>query len=413
MNAPLRPAGAGSPRVLFVTHSGEMGGAELFLLDVIGAGPAQWFAAVLGEGPVRDELLSAGRLLLGETIDLRAVRRDTRGPLALARGAIAGLRAGLQLAAARERYDVLCANSQKALLVCSVASALSGRPLVWILHDMIDGPSFSAPLRWGSVLLSRLFASRVVVNSHATERAFIRSGGQAAKTQVVYNGFRAGAAVDTAQAAVAIREEFGFDRRPIVGVFSRLAPWKGQDVLLKALARRPDVQGLIVGGALFGEGPYEATLLRLAAELGLAERVRFAGHRSDVAALMAGVDVVAHTSIEPEPFGRVVVEGQLSGRPVVASAAGGVVEIVRHDETGLLVEPGNADALADAIGRLVDDPTSRASLGTRGRQVASTQFRLDAVVEELSALLTVAARQERRTRAWEVSKEASPGARSS
>ncbi len=87
---------------------------------------------------------------------------------------------------------------------------------------------------------------------------------------------------------------------------------------------------------------------------GLANRAHFLGFRDDVPALMKGVDIVAHTSIAPEPFGRVVVEGMLAGKPVIAARDGGVTEIIDDGRDGLLVPSGDANALAAAIRQLAD-----------------------------------------------------------
>jgi glycosyltransferase involved in cell wall biosynthesis len=116
----------------------------------------------------------------------------------------------------------------------------------------------------------------------------------------------------------------------VVGLFGRLAPWTGQEVLLEAIAAlMGDVHALIVGKAWFQEDGYAAGLHRRVAELRLAGRVHLLGHRNDIPALRACCDVIAHTSTAPDPFGRVIVEGMLSGRPVLATLAGGAVEVVR------------------------------------------------------------------------------------
>ena len=114
----------------------------------------------------------------------------------------------------------------------------------------------------------------------------------------------------------------------LVGCFSRLHPWKGQTVLLDAIARMPNVHALIVGGALFsGEAPYEAELRSRAELPSFAGRVHMLGARDDVPRLLSACDVVVHASVLAEPFGRVLVEAMLAGRPVVATRAGGVLSI--------------------------------------------------------------------------------------
>lgn len=177
---------------------------------------------------------------------------------------------------------------------------------------------------------------------------------------------------------------------PLVGMFGRVAPWKGQAVFVEAMARvaaqLPAVYGLIVGGA---EGESGAAYLRqveaAVAERGLADRLLLLGHRDDVPRLMATVDAVAHCSIEPEPFGRVIIEGMAAGRPVVASAAGGAAEIITPGVDGLLTPPGDADALAAALLQVLTDPDTARRLADAGRCTVAQRYTVDAHVSTVQA----------------------------
>jgi len=119
--------------------------------------------------------------------------------------------------------------------------------------------------------------------------------------------------------------------------------------------------------------------------------VHFLGFRRDIAACMCAVDVVEHTSITPEPFGRVVVEGMLAQRPVVASRDGGVTEIVEHGESGLLCTPGDAAALAATLGSLHDDGALRARLAQKGLETARARFGKEQYVEAVQRVLEAVA----------------------
>ena len=130
------------------------------------------------------------------------------------------------------------------------------------------------------------------------------------------------------------------------------------------------MHAVLVGAALFGEDAYEAELRAYVLEHGLADRVHFLGFQHDIAACMKAVDVVAHTSISPEPFGRVIIEGMLAKRPIVAARAGGVTDIVEDRENGILCTPGDVSALAGALRRAVSrcgfaQPAGRARLCER------------------------------------------------
>jgi glycosyltransferase involved in cell wall biosynthesis len=177
------------------------------------------------------------------------------------------------------------------------------------------------------------------------------------------------------------------DHLPVVGVVCRLdEPKKGLAVLLRAMrlsADRGDApawQLLIVG-----EGPAREELERLSASLGLAERVVFAGPRRDVAAVLPLMDVFVCPSLY-EGFGIAIVEAMMTGLPVVASSAGGIVEIVRSGDTGLLVPPGDPAALAEAIQEVLGHPDKAARFGREGRQVAEAEFSVETMVERHGTL---------------------------
>jgi glycosyltransferase involved in cell wall biosynthesis len=173
-----------------------------------------------------------------------------------------------------------------------------------------------------------------------------------------------------------------------MAVFGRLHAWKGQHIAIDALAQLPaDCQLWIVGGPLFGEHDFEAQLHAQVERHGLVPRVRFLGFRHDVPALMKAADVVVHASTLPEPFGRVLVEGMLAGRPVIATAAGGVAEIITDGETGRLVPCADAGAMARAVSALRADPAHAAAIAAAGNQRARDVFGVDAMVRGVRAVL--------------------------
>src|SRR5271166_7056799 len=171
----------------------------------------------------------------------------------------------------------------------------------------------------------------------------------------------------------------------------RLTAWKGHAVLLEAIARlgRSDVLGVLVG-AHQGRHHYARQLEQQATRLGIAERVRLVGQCDDMPAALCLADVVVHASTEPEAFGRVVIEAQAMGRPVIASDLGGPVETVRQGETGWRVRPGDPEALAAAIAVALDlDQEERLALGERARaSVPTVRAMQDATLEVYEAVLT-------------------------
>jgi glycosyltransferase involved in cell wall biosynthesis len=186
-----------------------------------------------------------------------------------------------------------------------------------------------------------------------------------------------------------VRAELGIPAdAPVVLSLGRLTPWKGHDILIRALAQasspfdfaqgKPKPQAfpwlLQAGGE---EGEYRKEIDRLVDEVGLRGRVVFAGVRPDVPRLLAASDLLVHSSKFSRPedgvveaFGRVIVEGMAAGLPVVATRAGGATEILKDTEAGRLVEPGDVKGMADAIGYYLDNPTVARSAGEVGLKVA-------------------------------------------
>lgn len=153
--------------------------------------------------------------------------------------------------------------------------------------------------------------------------------------------------------------------RPVVLLPARLTRWKGQGVLLRALACLLPTPPF---GLLIGEGAYRAELERDVDRLGLAGHVAMPGHTADMPAALLLSDLVVHASIDPEAFGRTVIEAQAMRRPVIASDLGGPRETVKDNVTGWRIAPGNPEVLAAAItGALSRSSAERAAMGERAR----------------------------------------------
>lgn len=367
-----------SARVLFLDHTGALGGAELFLLELAKDWPGERKVLLFADGPLRGRLERA-RVpvdVIAADESVNSVARAGRG-LAQLRAAPGVWRLARRVARQAADFDVLFANSQKALVVGALAAWMAGKKLVWYLHDILTADHFSSLNRRVAVTLGNRCAARVIANSEASRTAFIACGGNAERTTVVYNGIDAppDPTPQSEAAARTIRTDLGWEDKKIVGLFSRLAPWKGQHVLLEAMSQVPELHALFVGAPLFGdEELYRAGLEEKAAASALSDRVRFLGFREDVAALLHAVDFVAHTSISPEPFGRVIVEGMLAGKPVIATRAGGACEIIEDGMTGCLVAPGDSAALAAALRMLIERPGDASRLGEAGRISAMQRF---------------------------------------
>jgi glycosyltransferase involved in cell wall biosynthesis len=169
----------------------------------------------------------------------------------------------------------------------------------------------------------------------------------------------------------------GSETRPLVLTPARLNAQKGHDALLEAIVAVPDALFLLAG-----DGPDRERLEARAAELGVAERVRFLGRREDVPQLLAACDVFALPSLY-DGSSLAVLEAMAAGRAVVSSAIGGTAELIEDGETGLLVPPGDPAALATALRRLIGDEELRSRIADRGRQRVETDFSRQAMAAKV------------------------------
>ncbi|MGV9616447.1 glycosyltransferase family 4 protein [Nocardia xishanensis] len=369
-------------RAVFLAHTAAPSGAELATLRLASALRAERLAEVAAiyteDGPMVERTRARG-------IDTHVVRGafDSRamtigsGPLRLLAGAVALLRLGWTLGAhpAVGQADVLVAESTKALVMGAGAARRAGIPLVWQVHDRIAADYFGRPAALVIGLLGRVVAQGFLANSRTT-LATLRTGRRPA--EVAYPGVELGLLPTRAA-----QREPG---ETVIAVLGRLAPWKGQDVLLRAVAAtriRPR-RVLLIGGAFFDEEPYAAELDRLAADLGLP--VIRTGHVDDPGLYLCDADILVHCSVLPEPFGQVVVEGMHAGCAVIASGPGGPEEIVHSGADGLLVPGGDETALTAALDSLIADPDLRTRLAAAGRARAA-DFDVTVTARSVAAFL--------------------------
>ncbi len=332
-------------------------------------------------GPLAEEVLALG--IPVHVMPMPRLRRSGRAPI----DGLHTIRTVIHLT--REiGADALIANTVRAALYTAPAARLARVPFIWHMRDFWLSESHPRHLwadRLGKWLLCAA-ATRVIANSHATAGHLPCRG----KVTVVHNGIEV-ERYDPAMDGLPFRRRYEIPSdAPLVGTVGRLRPWKGQDRFLRVLAQVweavPEVWGVVVGGAPFGvEDGYPERLQRLAAELGVADRVVFTGHLDDVRPPLAAMDVFVHPG-DPEPFGLVNVEAMAMGKPVVAFAHGALPEIVVDGETGALVEPGDEAALAHAVTALLRSPHRRTALGRVGHRRVEQRFDIRRTVKGIETV---------------------------
>ncbi|MBW4510099.1 MAG: glycosyltransferase family 4 protein [Scytonematopsis contorta HA4267-MV1] len=374
-------------KILFLDQSGKPGGAELCLIDIAKPYRDSCLVGLFADGAFKN-LLEQNQIPV-QILTTQAIQVRKESSLAQGLGSLGQLIPLISKVTKIARdYDFIYANTQKALVVGALASFLARRPLVYHLHDILSPEHFSKTNRRIAVTLANRFASLVIANSQASQVAFIEAGGKAEITEVVYNGFDSQAYQVPESEVEKIRENLELDGQFVVGHFSRLAPWKGQHILIEALANTPEnVTAILVGDALFGEQNYVKSLHEQVANLKLEKRVKFLGFRSDIPQLMTACNLVAHTSTAAEPFGRVIVEAMLCGTPVVATKAGGAMELVEPDVNGFLVTPSEPQELAEVINSCFLQPENCHALAKNARVSASQRFDVSVINQQIYHLL--------------------------
>jgi glycosyltransferase involved in cell wall biosynthesis len=341
-------------RVLHVYSGNLFGGIESILLSL-----ARWRGfcpsmdievALCFEGRLSCELENTG-VSVHRLPEVRVSRPHT---VRRARRAVASL--------VRERtFDRVICHAPWAQAIFGRAIARAGVPLVFWAHDVMTGRHWTE--RWAR----RSRPDLVVCNSEFTARS-LPALYKAVPATVIYAPVDVSPPRLSSPDRIAIRSALDTTADAVVVIqTSRAEAWKGHAVLLDALGRLRDVPNWIwwqVGGAQRpGEAAFLDVLRQSAARLGISDRVRFVGDRSDVPRLLAAADVYCQANIGPEPFGIAFVEALAAGLPVVATGQGGVLEIV--DQTcGVLPAVGDSDALVRALRELICDASLRSRLSS-------------------------------------------------
>ncbi|MBE9033659.1 glycosyltransferase [aff. Roholtiella sp. LEGE 12411] len=375
-------------KILFLDQSGKPGGAELCLIDIAKPYRDRALVGLFADGSFR-KLLEQNHIpvevLANQAIQVRKESSLAQGLKSLEQ-IVPLITKVVKIAS---KYDLIYANTQKALVVGALASFFTRRPLVYHLHDILSIEHFSQTNLRIAINLANRFASLVIANSQASKTAFVQAGGNPDIIKVVYNGFEPKIYQTSKSDIKQLKQQLGLEGQFVVGHFSRLAPWKGQHILITALAEcPPQVTALLVGDALFGEHDYVQQLHQQIAEMGLENRVKFLGFRSDIPQLMGACELVAHTSTAPEPFGRVIIEAMLCGRPVVAAKAGGAIELVEHGINGFLVTPGKPQELAQVITTCLQEVETTATMANNAQAIASQRFDVTTINQQIAQLLS-------------------------
>lgn len=378
-------------KILFMTHVGVPGGAEFKMIDLAECVDQSSEVMLMQHGSLEAMLHQRGiRCSVSELPRAASAVRREGGLSALLQAIPATLSMIRGVARKARGFRVVVCFSQKSFVVAALAKPFMRRPVFWFMNDILSKDHFNPLLVRFLVVLARLSADHVILNSEASMQAWLASGGRSKRVSIIHPMTRRDLVAAQTRDMVKItsyRNLFSHNEAPLIGMFGRICPWKGQDVFLRALAQVSGANAVVAGGALFGEEEHEQRMKALAHELGIADRVTFAGHVDEVVAIMAACDVVVHCSTAPEPFGRVIVESMFVGTPVIASDAGGAREIVTHGVTGQLTPMNDVAALAAAIRRYLEEPDWARTVAAKAQRDAEQRFSAQAMTDRFNEIL--------------------------
>lgn len=395
-------------KVAYLNPSGQLGGAEVSLLNMLAslraAEPTWSLHLVVGEdGPLVTRANALGVQAIVIPFPTRLARIGDAGAGGPAGQQQSRLSLFCDLFSAspsvlsyvrRLRHtlkelspDVVHTNGFK-MHVLGVWAKPRRVPVVWHVHDYVRArPVMARLLRRHSTR-----CAAVITNSKSVAADVGALCGKRTRVHTIYNGVDlksfspVGPTLDldalsglTPASSETIR----------VGMLATLARWKGHETFLRAMALIPDslpVRGYMTGGALYqtnGSQCSSEELRSLIDRLGLSHRVGLSGFVAQPAAAMRALDIVVHASTQPEPFGLVIAEAMACGRAVIMSHAGGAVELVEAEVNALTHPPGNAEKLAERITELATNKELRAQLGAAGRATAQQRFNRARLATEL------------------------------
>lgn len=370
---------------LAVHQSSDLYGSDKTLLILLEKLDRQKFYPVVilpSEGPLKSEL---------EKIDVEVViapvlkiYRDMFKPGNLLRF-FTEARKGLKILKAlhkKHNFQFIYSNTL-AVLLGMIFARLKGIRHIWHVHEIIVHPAIIANT---FPLLLEKFADTVICNSYAAQKNLTdRRPALAAKSIVVHNGLEE----ITLDNRIDARNRFGYAENDIViTLLGRIGRFKGHKWLLttyiKNNLKQNGIKLLFVGSTVPGQEFYLQELEELIKANALEQSVTILSFTKELGTIWAATDVAAVPSTEPEPFGLVAVEAMLAKKPVIAANHGGLTEIVVNDETGIFVEPGDYNALAEALATLATDEAMRAKLGTAGYERAKSEFSVSQYIAKIS-----------------------------
>ena len=389
-------------KVVFVSAVKGMSGAEIFLARLIRSNPSLDPVVIAPRGPLQAQLERDDvKVVVSRGLSQLRRRRNPLWPvLFLVRWLISTIE--IFRICRKERPDIIQSAHFAAALYVFLPAKMLGIPHVWHIHDII--PPGSLEGRVCRILGSSV--DQVVAVSWAVQESLVGHGVPSKKIRVIHNG------VDSIhefnpdnQHRGVLRKSYGLNERVFrVGLIGLITPPKGQHLFLEAVERicseltRP-VRFFVIGDSWSHPDAYKQQLLDKVSHAHLDDIVYFTGRRSDIAAVLADLDIVVLASTVDEAQGLVVLEAMAMGKLVIASRVGGVPEMIHDGSNGFLFPPGDVQALAGLLTNCIHQFETLTDVGRNARTFAQQQFSIADQNETFVELYNTLQRREDRLKA--------------
>ncbi len=378
--------------ILFIHPSSEMYGSDKVLLALASRLNREHFRAVVAvpsEGPLTDALRASG--IETHIVPLLIVGRKSIRLSTLFRLPFDAYRSLCALDRVIKNVDIDIVHSNTLAVLSGALWAMwRKKPHVWHVHEIILRPWLVSRL---FPLFVRAFSSRVVANSKSTLQWLLGKEPRLdKKSTFIWNGLDSPGQPDR-NAAEMLREEImrGAVDDVLVALVGRINRMKGQILLVEAaeLIKKEgigNIHYLIVGGTPPGQEHFRDDLIKRISSSPAREHITLMDFRPDIHNVWGACDIAVVPSTEPESFGLVALEAMAAGKPVIGAEHGGLTEIVKDGETGLLFLPSDKYSFADKIHELYKYPLKRTTMGMRGKERLLEHFSMETFIKNFSTL---------------------------
>ncbi|WP_129727569.1 glycosyltransferase family 4 protein [Ectobacillus funiculus] len=368
-------------KILFLHSSSELYGSDRSLLNLIKNIDRNRFGitVILPEyGPLVDELKKIDNIevLIKDIATLRRKHLSVKGLIEYTTNFLNSLFYLINIIR-KKKIDVVYTNTS-VVFPGGIAAKLLGRKSIWHIREIVAN-------KFEATVVSRivnLFSDIIIANSKATASAISQNED---KLKVVYN------AIESTQKKI-VNNRLTAKDEIVIGMAGRINRWKGQklfvDMAEKVLRENKTVQFVIAGDVYKGEDHILDDLKTYIKNKNLESKIKLLGQVQDMDSFYNNIDIFILPSIQPEPFGLVVLEAMERGIPVIATNHGGPVEIIENNVDGFLVDYVEASEMSNVALRLTSDSDLRKNVGQKGKEKRNNVFNLENYVKNISEIIT-------------------------